>query len=268
LHKSVNQYRKQAGRLIDLSGDFRLRDPEVFAEWYGEKHASPDLLDEFVPGIPESYSKKLLEAYFVAMPGCMAMSSILGLKPLQEAGLLDGPIIVDAKTGSSGSGSQSSAGSHHAQRSGAMRTYKPLSHRHVAEIIQEVDPHQALGIAMSATGVEAVRGVLITAHCSAKKDATAKDLHRAYRAAYADEPFVRVVRSRTGVHRSPEPKILAGSNYCDVGFDINEDSGRLVVMSALDNLMKGGAGAAVQCMNLMFGFDQQAGLEFSGLHPA
>jgi N-acetyl-gamma-glutamyl-phosphate/LysW-gamma-L-alpha-aminoadipyl-6-phosphate reductase len=155
-----------------------------------------------------------------------------------------------------------------------VRSFAPTGHRHTAEVIQEL----ALGgaapeIHFSGTAIEMVRGVLATAHAFLKHPGsgaapiTERDLWKVYRTAYRDEPFVRVVKERQGIYRYPEPKILAGSNYCDVGFALDEGTGRVVTMSAIDNLVKGAAGSAVQCMNLMCGLDETAGLGFPGLHP-
>ena len=149
-----------------------------------------------------------------------------------------------------------------------MRSFAPTGHRHTAEIVQAL--HQAgaeVDVHLSATAVDNVRGVLATAHLFAKEGVTERDLWKAYRQAYRDEPFVRIVKERVGVYRYPEPKILAGSNYADVGFDFDEASGRIVAICAIDNLMKGAAGTAVQCMNLMYGWDETTGLTFPGLHP-
>jgi N-acetyl-gamma-glutamyl-phosphate/LysW-gamma-L-alpha-aminoadipyl-6-phosphate reductase len=145
-----------------------------------------------------------------------------------------------------------------------VRAYAPTGHRHTAEVIQE------LGLAnvhLSMTAVDLVRGVLAAAHGFVRPGVTEKDLWKAYRAAYGSEPFVRIVKDRAGLHRVPDPKILAGSNYADVGFDLDPEAGRVVALAAIDNLMKGAAGSAVQAMNIMCGFEETAGLEFPGLHP-
>ena len=149
-----------------------------------------------------------------------------------------------------------------------MRSYKPTGHRHQAEVRQVLG--EAFALAFSVTAVELVRGVLVTAHCFLKEPATDKDIWKLYRTAYGAEPFVRIVKQRTGLYRYPEPKILAGANFCDVGFEVDagSDGNRVVVMAAIDNLMKGAAGSAVQYMNVMMGWDETLGLGFPGLHPA
>jgi len=154
--------------------------------------------------------------------------------------------------------------SHHPERSGVVRSYKPTGHRHVGEMQQELG---STDIHFSATSIEMVRGILATFHVFLNKSLADKDIWKLFRAAYGEEPFIRIVKERSGVHRYPEPKLVAGSNYCDIGFEIDQDSNRLVVVCALDNLMKGAAGQAVQAFNIAQGFDETTGLEFPGLHP-
>ena len=168
------------------------------------------------------------------------------------------------KVGSSEGGNAHSAASHHPERSGSLRSFAPVGHRHQAEV------RQALGdfdLFFSATAVEMVRGVLCTAHVFLNHALQEKEVWRLYREQYAEEPFVRLVKERRGIYRFPEPKILSGSNYCDVGFVSEKNTKRLVVLSAIDNLMKGAAGSAVQTMNVMMEWPETMGLEFSGLHP-
>ena len=152
-----------------------------------------------------------------------------------------------------------------------MRSFAPVGHRHTAEVVQALRPWADVPVHMSVTSIELVRGVLATAHVFVKEELRGtlelKDLWKAYRGTYGKEPFVRLVREQQGVYRYPEPKILAGSNYADVGFDYDPQTGRMVAIAAIDNLMKGAAGSAVQCMNLMCGWDETAGLGFPGLHP-
>jgi N-acetyl-gamma-glutamyl-phosphate/LysW-gamma-L-alpha-aminoadipyl-6-phosphate reductase len=263
-----------APKVIDLSADFRLSDPATYARWYGHEHAAPQWLDRFVYGLPELHRDEIRQASYVSGVGCNATATNLGLYPLFRAGVVDRArgVIVEVKVGSSEGGKRASVASHHPERSGAVRSFAPTGHRHTAEVIQEM----ALGgqepvIHFTGTAIELVRGVLATAHVFLKPEAadqtTERDLWKVYRGAYRDEPFVRIVKERQGVYRYPEPKILAGSNYCDVGFALDEASGRVVVVSAIDNLIKGAAGSAVQSMNLMCGLEETAGLGFPGLHP-
>lgn len=264
--RRIEEFAALAPRIIDCSADFRLRDPQVYQRWYGEAHPAPDWLPRFVYGLPELEREAIRGASYVSGVGCNATAANLALLPLVRAGLLGAAndVIVEVKVGSSEGGAQSSDASHHPERSGAVRSFAPTGHRHTAEITQ------ALGLTrvhLSITSVELVRGALATAHVFPREATTEKDLWRAYRAAYTDEPFVRIVRERQGTYRLPEPKILAGSNYADVGFALDEASGRVVSICAIDNLMKGAAGTAVQCLNLMLGFQETIGLEFTGLHP-
>jgi len=261
----IDQWAERAWRVIDTSADFRLRRAEVYADWYGEPHRAPTWLDRFVYGLPERHRDALHGARYASGVGCNAAVTIVALAPLADAELLD-RVAADVKVGSSESGSAPSAASHHPERSGVVRTFRPTGHRHQAEI------RQALGdgfdLSFSVTGVELVRGALVTAHCVLRRPMDERDLWRLYRAAYGAEPFVRLVSAKTGIHRYPEPKLLAGSNWCDVGFAVDERApDRVVVVAAIDNLMKGAAGSAVQCMNLMCGFPETVGLTFPGLHP-
>ena len=262
----IDEFRGVAGRIVDLSADFRLRDPDDYLRWYGRSHPRPELLADAVYGIPELHRDRLAGAALVAGCGCNATATILALRPLVAAGLVR-QAVVEVKAGSSEGGNQASAASHHPERAGSVRSYQPTGHRHQAEMLQELG--RGLRLSFSATAVELVRGVLATTHVFLTKAIDEKAVWRIFRSAYADEPFVRIVKDRRGVYRYPEPKILAGSNYCDVGFELDAagGGGRLVVMSAVDNLMKGAAGQAVQAFNVMFGLDERAGLGFPGLHP-
>ncbi len=260
-----------APRVIDLSADFRLRDPAEYVAWYGQAHAAPSWLARFVYGLPELHRAELRQARFVSGVGCNATAATLALWPLFKAGLADPlrDVVVEVKVGSSEGGAEASPASHHPERAGAVRSFAPTGHRHTAEVRQALAlTGAAPPIHLSVTAVEMVRGVLATGHLFLKERGMGeKELWSAYRAAYGAEPFVRIVKERQGLYRYPEPKILAGSNYADVGFELDPATGRVVTLCALDNLMKGAAGSAVQCLNLMAGWDESAGLGFTGLHP-
>ncbi len=264
---SIADYAELSETLIDCSGDFRLRNPDAYSLLYGAPHPNPDWLDRFVYGLPERFRDELHSADYASGVGCNAAAVILALAPLADAGVLL-RASAEVKVGSSEAGAEHSAASHHSERSGAVRVYRPFGHRHLAEI------KQALGVEevhLTTTAIEMVRGVHVTAHCHLRADSPLReerDVWSLYRAAYGDEPFIRLVASRRGLYRYPEPKILAGSNYCDVGFALDEDNDLLVVIAALDNLMKGAAGSAVQSMNLMRAWPEERGLSFPGLHPA
>lgn len=259
----IDAFRALAPKLIDLSGDFRLNNPADYDRWYGRTHPRPDVLSEFVYGLPEVHREKIREASYVTGAGCNATATILGLLPLYRAGVVR-DAVVEVKAGSSEGGNMANEGSHHPERSGAVRSYKPTGHRHVAEMLQVLGPSN---IHFSATSIEMVRGILATCHVFLTEDLDEKAIWKLYREAYSDEPFIRIVKERTGIHRYPEPKLLAGTNFCDIGFERDPHSDRLVVLSAIDNLMKGASGQAVQAFNLMHGLDEMTGLEFSGLHP-
>jgi LysW-gamma-L-alpha-aminoadipyl-6-phosphate/LysW-L-glutamyl-5-phosphate reductase len=264
--ENFEKYSQSAARLVDLSADFRLRSPELYATWYGSAHKAPDWLDKFVYGLPELHRAEIRLANFVSGVGCNATACNLALLPVIQADLVDPyqPVIFEVKVGSSEGGAEGNPGSHHPERSGVIRTFSPFGHRHTAEVIQELSLVNPI---LTMTSVDLVRGVLATAHATLRPGVSNKDLWRAYRTSSAENPFIRVVKEQRGIYRAPEPKILAGSNYADLGFDYDEISGRFVAMCAIDNLMKGAAGTAVQCMNLMFGLDESAGLDFPGLHP-
>ncbi|MCZ2128224.1 MAG: N-acetyl-gamma-glutamyl-phosphate reductase [Anaerolineales bacterium] len=264
--KNIADFAKLGTKIIDLSADFRLRDADFYEKWYGEKHAAPEWLDKFVYGLPELHRAEIAKASYISGVGCNATASNLALLPLIKADLLDtsAPILIEVKVGSSEGGAEGNSGSLHAERANVIRTFSAFGHRHTAEVIQEMGVKD---VSLTMTAVDLVRGVLATAHAKVKAGVATKDLWKAYRAAANENPFIRVVREQRGIYRVPEPKILAGSNYADLGFELDESNGHVVAMSAIDNLMKGASGSAVQCMNLMLGWDETLGLEFSGLHP-
>ena len=259
----VPRWIEQAKQVIDLTGDFRLADPATYQRYYGVEHVAPHLIDAFTPGIPEIHRDRLRSANLISVPGCMAVSGLLSLYPLASQKLIKPVAQVDARTGSSGSGATAGSANIHAVRSGAMRVFAPTGHRHEAEISQ----HLNIEASVSATGIEAVRGVQTLAYVTLRPGVERADVRRAYRDAYVDEPFIRIIAQKRGNYRFPEPKVLQGTNLCDVGFAFEEGTDRLVAMAAIDNLMKGGAGNAVQCLNIRMGWEETLGLAFIGLHP-
>jgi N-acetyl-gamma-glutamyl-phosphate/LysW-gamma-L-alpha-aminoadipyl-6-phosphate reductase len=264
-HK-IKEYAKLAPKIIDLSADFRLRDSAFYEKWYGEKHTAPELLSKFVYGLPELHRAEMAAANYVSGVGCNATASNLALLPLVKADLIDlsAPVLIEIKVGSSESGTEGNMGSHHAERANVIRTFSAFGHRHTAEVIQEMGLRD---VSLTITAVDLVRGVLATAHAKVKQGVATKDLWKAYRKAASENPFLRVAKEQRGIYRVPEPKILAGSNYADLGFELDESNGHVVSICAIDNLMKGSSGSAVQCMNLMMGWEETTGLEFAGLHP-
>ncbi|MCC6803874.1 MAG: N-acetyl-gamma-glutamyl-phosphate reductase [Anaerolineae bacterium] len=263
--RSIEHYAALAPALIDLSADFRLNSSEDYTRWYGEPHPAPEWLSRFVYGLPEVNRDALRSAHYASGVGCNATTVNLALLPLARASVLD-RAAIEIKVGSSEGGNQVNAGSHHPIRSGAVRAYKPTQHRHHAEVQMILGADARIDFAV--TAIEMVRGVHLLAHVYLNAPLTEKDVWKLYRGAYKGEPFVRLVSSKTGLHRFPEPRIVAGTNYCDIGFELDENNPQhLVVIAALDNLGNGAAGSAVQCMNLMLGFDETAGLTFPGVYP-
>lgn len=269
--KSFSAFSSLAGKIIDLSADFRLRDRNDYQKWYGVVHPHPEWLEQFTYGVPELHREEIRRARFVSGAGCNATAVILALHPFYKHRLLEQDrTVVEVKNGSSEGGNSPGDASHHPERSGCVRSYKPTGHRHVAEMAQELraagdDPGK---IHFSATTIDMVRGVLATCHIFPRENLSEKEIWKLYREEYGREPFIRIVKEREGIYRYPEPKLLNGTNYCDIGFEKDMDSSRVVVISAIDNLMKGAAGQALQSFNLMNGFEEKTGLDFPGLHPA
>jgi N-acetyl-gamma-glutamyl-phosphate/LysW-gamma-L-alpha-aminoadipyl-6-phosphate reductase len=261
--RDLDRFAAIGKKLIDLSADFRLHDPADYERWYGAVHEAPGHLGTFVYGLPELHREQLRGADRASGVGCNATATNLALLPLARAGAIE-QAIVEVKVGSSEGGNQFSLATHHPERSGSFRSFAPTGHRHQAEIQQEIGPFP---LHFSATAVEMVRGVLCTAHVMLNQPLDERAIWSIYRDCYGEEPFVRLVRDRRGIHRLPEPKLVAGTNLCDIGFERDPLSSRVVVISALDNLMKGAAGSAVQCMNLMLGLNETTALDRIGLHP-
>jgi N-acetyl-gamma-glutamyl-phosphate reductase len=256
-------------RIVDLSGDFRLRDPAAYRAYYGAEHPCPRELTAgtFVYGLPELHREAIRDARYVASPGCFATTIELALLPLAAAGLLRGAVEIVGITGSSGSGVAPSAGTHHPVRANNLRTYKPLEHQHVPEIARTLSDAGAPDVTLRFVPVSAplARGIFAT--CFAHVDASVQPgaLEALYRERYAREPFVRVPAKRL-----PEVVAVKGSNFAEVGLVPGDaaDGKRLVTcFAATDNLIKGGAGQAIQSMNLMLGLDERLTLEDPGGWP-
>lgn len=247
-------------RVIDLGADFRLKDADLFQRVYGLKHAYSIVLDKVVYGLPEINKKQIIKAKIVACPGCFPTGSLLALFPLAKAGLLGKHIVVDAKTGSSGSGIKPSAGTHHPERSMDFRAYSVFTHRHQWEIEQELSATAGskVNIIFTAHSLPLVRGIFTSAYIFPEKRVSEADIIRLYKESYAGKSFIRLVES-------PRLAVVAGTNYCDIGVYVKD--GKVIVTSAIDNLVKGAAGQAVQNMNIMFGLKETTGLEFPGMHP-
>ena len=269
-NKIVKELYGRGMKIIDLSADFRLKNPKDYVKWYGWEHPFPELLSKSVYGVPELHREDIKKSQLVSCPGCMAVTSLLALKPLIENNLIDTEhIVVDSKIGSSGAGVKANAGTHHAMRYGVIRPYKPAKHRHTGEIEQELGliAKKTIKVSMSPHAVNIVRGILTTNHTFLRKPMSELELWKVYRNSYRDEPFLRFIRDKKGLYKFPDPKFLIGSNFCDIGFDIDEDNQRLVSLSASDNLMKGAAGSAIQNMNILYGFDETEGLKYTPVTP-
>lgn len=265
----IAEYAALAPRLIDLSADFRLRDEAAYTAAYGEAHRAPEWLARFVYGLPEINRAALIGADYASGVGCNATATTLALWALIRAGILplNQPLIVDLKVGSSEAGRTPTESSHHPARSGVVRPFALTGHRHEAEVRQAFADCGALDVRMAITSVEMVRGAAAAAHVTLPTGLAEKDIWAAYRVAFNGLPFVRIVHEKSGVFRHPEPRVVAGTNYADVGWEYDPVSGRAVLLCAIDNLGKGAAGSAVQCMNLMCGFDETDGLTFGGFYP-
>lgn len=248
-------------KIIDLSADFRIKNPEVYAQYYSE-HSCPDLLSEAVYGLPELHREEIKNAELVANPGCISTSVILGLYPFIQS-LGNFRIAVDVKIGSSGAGREASSSTTHAERCGVVRPYKPTNHRHLAEIEQELDLQN---VGMTCHAVDMVRGILSTCHVFPEDLPTVKDLRNVYRERYENEPFVRIVTRKNPPYNLPDVKTVIYSNFCEIGFAIDRHAKRVVIFSAIDNLIKGASGQAIQNLNLMFGLDETAGLKTPGFY--
>jgi N-acetyl-gamma-glutamyl-phosphate reductase len=256
-------------KIVDMSGDFRLRDQASYEKHYATKHPHPDLLGTFVYGLPEMNRAQIKAAKYVASPGCFATTIELALLPLASAGLIDNAVIhVQGITGSSGSGIAPAAGTHHPSRANNLKTYKPLDHQHVPEIVQTLHDAGAKNVGIRFVPVSAplTRGIFATCFVELPEEIDSAKLGAMYDERYAREPFVR----RPGNKRLPEVVAVSGSNYAEVGFamgSVANGKRTVTLFSALDNLIKGGAGQAIQNMNLILGVDEKASLEDTGNWP-
>ncbi len=252
-------------KVIDLSGDYRYDDVKVYEKWYGEEHSSPELLKESVYGLCELHRDKIKSARLIGNPGCYTTCSILGAAPLLKAGLAsDKNIIIDAKSGVTGAGRSLSLGTHFCECTENTKAYKVATHRHTSEIEQELSNISGKEIILSFTPhlIPQKRGILSTIYMNLTKDISIDEILEIYKEFYKDEHFVRVLPK--GV--LPETKHVAGSNFVDIGIVKDERLNRVVVVSAIDNIVKGAAGQAVQNMNILFGLDEKTGLDFAGFY--
>jgi N-acetyl-gamma-glutamyl-phosphate reductase len=254
-------------KIVDLSGDFRLRDVKAYEHYYKTTHPCPELLEGAVYGLPELNRERIANASLVASPGCFATATELGMLALAKAGLLQGEVRTLAITGSSGSGAAPSLGTHHPIRAQNLKTYKPLMHQHVPEIVETLDAAGAEDFRLDFVPVSAplTRGIFASSFVTLPADVSEERIREAFTSAYADEPFVRMPATRL-----PEVAAVSGSNYIEVGYSYGSaHAGSRTVMcfSAIDNLIKGGAGQAIQSMNITLGLDEGLTLRDAGGFP-
>ena len=253
-------------KVVDLSADYRLSDPAVYAKWYEHTHQYPELLKQAVYGMPELHREKIKNATLIANPGCYPTSAILGLAPLMQKGRIDPEsIIIDSTSGVSGAGRSPSLAHHYPEVNEGFTAYKVGTHRHMPEIEQELSFLAGRQITISFTPHLAPmnRGILTTIYAKQKSPAGTDQLYELYRDFYKDAPFVRLLP----VGQFPNVRNVRGSNFCDIGVFADPRTGRAVVITAIDNLVKGASGQAIQNMNLMMGFDEAEGLRLAGVFP-
>lgn len=253
-------------KIIDLSADFRIKDVKTYEKWYGLEHKSPQFIDEAVYGLCEINREKIRGARLVANPGCYTTCSILSFYPLLKEGLIDpNSIIIDAKSGTSGAGRGAKVNNLFCEVNENIKAYGVLTHRHTPEIEEQLGyaAGEPLKIIFTPHLVPMNRGILVTGYANLKQPVSYKEVRAAYDKYYANEKFIRVLDENV----CPETRWVEGSNYVDVNFKLDERTNRIVVMGALDNIVKGAAGQAIQNMNLIFGLPETQGLELAPMFP-
>lgn len=248
-------------KVIDLSGDFRISDPTVFRQFYNMEHVAAELQKRFVYGLTETNRSSIMHADYIANPGCFATAALLALAPLAANNLAGNRIVVDAKTGSSGSGAKPAANTHHPQRTNSFYAYKPFSHQHLPEIRQHLaDVGRAVGeIVFMTHSLPVSRGIFVSCYLEASEQVSSDILRQYFMEYYSDSFFVRLVDG------SPDINWVKNTNFCDIA--VHSSGREIAIFAAIDNLVKGAAGQAVQNMNLMFGFNETDGLMFTGSNP-
>ena len=251
--------------VIDLSGDFRYNNPKVYETWYGLQHKAPDVLKQAVYGLPELYREEIKKARLVGNPGCYTTCAILALAPLLKYNIIEqNNIIIDAKSGTTGAGKGLSPGLHFTQCSQNIKAYSVAVHRHTSEIEQELSLVAQREIKVSFTPhlIPIKRGILVTAYGNMNKEADWDTVFHSYAQFYKDAPFIRLYEEG----KLPETNHVAGSNFCDIGFVLDKRLNRIVIVAAIDNIIKGAGGQAIQNMNLMLGWNETTGLMFPGYY--
>jgi LysW-gamma-L-alpha-aminoadipyl-6-phosphate/LysW-L-glutamyl-5-phosphate reductase len=260
--------------VVDLSPAYRVRDPELHGQWYPEVERSQEIADSAVYALPELNRDKIADSNVLAMPGCFATAILLAALPLRELeGVSYDAIAVDGKSGSTGSGARLRESGAHTWRANVVAPYAPRGHRHVAEVRQAMGDHgvssngSAPRIGMTTYGVDLVRGLSVGLYSFFEGDLDERTLRRAFHRTYRDEPFVRVQVGRNSALPLPDPKAVVGSNLCDVAPFVDESASRFVLIAAIDNMVKGGAGQAVQACNIRLGLPEDQGLEAIPVFP-
>lgn len=258
--KLAPQFKRDV-KIVDLSGDFRIDDKTVFEKFYKLEHTADELQSEFVYGLTETNRDAIRAASYIANPGCFATATILALAPLVASGITNGRFVVDAKTGSSGSGAKPAVNTHHPQRMNSFYAYKPFMHQHVPEIEQHLRTLGSLSddFVFMTHSLPVSRGIFASCYAESNDEISGDVLRRIYDDFYRDAPFVRLVEG------SPDINWVKTTNFCDIA--VHAHGRRIAVFSAIDNLVKGAAGQAAQNMNLMFGLDETTGLRLIGTNP-
>lgn len=262
----VNEEVLKKTKIIDLSADFRIKDVKTYEQWYGITHASPQFIGEAVYGLCEINREKIKSARLLANPGCYPTCSTLSIYPLAKAGLIDmSTLIIDAKSGTSGAGRSAKVDNLYCEVNENIKAYGVTTHRHTPEIEEQLSYASGEKVVLNFTPhlIPMNRGILITAYASLKKSVTYEEVKQIYDDCYKDEYFVRVLDKNI----CPETRWVEGSNFVDVNFRIDERTNRVIMMGAMDNLVKGAAGQAVQNMNLMFGLPEHTGLQLVPMFP-
>jgi N-acetyl-gamma-glutamyl-phosphate reductase len=259
--------------IIDLGSDFRLKDPGAYEKWYGFKHPRPELLSQSAYGLPELRRKEIAKARIVANPGCYASCAILALKPLIDGSMLDPKsIVIDGKSGVSGAGRSLSLDLHFDECNETVKAYKVASHRHTPEMEQELksaNGKETFPLTFTPHLIPMNRGILVTAYGSLAAKTSENAIGDLYRKSYGAEHFIRLFEPQgQDEYAFPETRFVKGTNFCDIGWRIDERTGRLIVVAALDNLVKGAAGQAIQNMNLLFDLPETTGLKQIPIFPA
>lgn len=264
--KLVPQYLEAGLKVIDLSGDFRMKDRAVYEEWYNKPAAEQQYIDQAVFGLCEVYGEQVQGQSFISNPGCFPTATLLGLVPALQAGLIDhSTLVIDAKTGVSGAGRGASVANHYPEINENFKAYKVNKHQHIPEIEMVLSQVAGEPVTISFTTHLApmTRGILSTMYAKLTSDVTEQQLIDCYKQYYEGRPFVRIRPEG----QWPATKEVSGSNYCDIGFSIDKRTNRVTIISVIDNLVKGAAGQAIQNLNLMMGWDEQLGLQFVPIYP-